>query len=299
VAEETETVETEEASVETTEEAPVKETVETAPEKEEPAPWYGEVDDDLKKVATRLTSPADALRSIAAFQKREGQVRVPGKDATDEDWTKYYKAVGVPETPDKYQFPKIPEDQLTDEVKAVREHWAQVFHENKLSSSQAKALLAAVGKQEEARQKELDKADKEFAKQSEEALREEWGGEYGKNTRLAERAMNELGNRAGVKTNDLLQLQMSDGRYLMDDVRMLKLLATVGREMSEGTLGGAVTDDEREGVEEQIADIRKQVEEAQQQGNTKKANQLYQRQLALRATLTNNQPIVGNAGRAV
>lgn len=42
-------------------------------------------------------------------RKAEG-LRVPGEGATPDDWTNFHKAIGVPETPDKYEY-KMPDVQ--------------------------------------------------------------------------------------------------------------------------------------------------------------------------------------------
>ena len=173
-----------------------------------------------------------------------------------------------------------------------------MFHENNLSTAQAEALLTAFGTEHKTLLEQTKKADAEFVKQSETQLRTEWKGDaYERNVTLADRALTELSNRAGVPVSELRSIETKEGRFLLDDPRIVRLIAVVGREMAEGTLGGVVSTDERDTIEEQIADLRKKVDEAKDQGNSKVANQLYQQQLALRSKLTNNQPVVGTQGR--
>ena len=74
------------------------------------------------------------------------------------------------------------------------------------------------------------------------------------------------------------------------------MFAKVGREMQEGSFG-AITDDERSGIDDEIRAITKQIDEAQAAGDSKRANQLYQREQELRARM-GSQPIVGAQGRA-
>lgn len=263
--------------------------------------WREGLPEELKPVAERFTSTEDIVRAVVAFQKREGQVRVPGKDATDTERTAYQKAVGVPESPTGYEFPALPEgEELTDQVKTSRETWAKRFHALDVPKDMAKALIAAVGEDAEAQTAADISADNAFAKTQEDALRTEWkGDEYEKNVTLAGRAFAEISNRSGLKSDDLKKIETKDGRFLMDRPEIIKLFAVVGREMAEGTLGPALTDAERNTLDEELVDIRKQTAEAQQDGDSKRANMLYQREQALIAKKQGNKPVVGAAGRVV
>lgn len=264
-----------------------------------PPPWYGDVDDDLKKVASRFTSPADALRSIADFRKRESQVRVPGKDATDEDRAKYLKAIGVPDKPDGYEFPALTKEELTDQVKESREGWAKTFHEHGVSKDQASALVKAFMTEQDALLQSAIEADKQHVQQAEDALRKEWQGKnYDVNGTLAKRAFETVASRAGLSVDELNQIRTSADRLIMDDPRMARMWAIVGKEMQEGTLGGAVGEDEREGIEGEIQDLQKKIDEARGRGDTATRDRLYQQQLAAYAKLVGSGPIVGSRGRA-
>ena len=53
--------------------------------------WRSDLPEDLRKTAERFASKADAVRAIESFRKRESQVRVPGKDATDDEKAAYRK----------------------------------------------------------------------------------------------------------------------------------------------------------------------------------------------------------------
>ena len=263
--------------------------------------WRSDLPEDLRKTAERFASKADVVRAVESFRKRESQVRVPGKNATEEEISAYRKAVGVPEKAEEYEFSDLPEGQdLNDEIKTSRQEWGKRFHELGIPKESAKALSKMVGDDQQkylAAQVETDKA---FAKAQEEALRAEWKGEeFEKNKTLANRAFKEVAERAGLNLNDLRKIETKDGRFLMDRAEVVKLFSIIGREMSEGSLGPALTEGERETVHEEIRDVRKQISEAQSQGDSKRANQLYRKEQALIAKEKGNKPIVGSAGRMV
>lgn len=259
--------------------------------------WDG-IPDDLKEIADRFTSPAEALRAVRDLRKRESQVRLPGKDATEEEKSAYLKAIGVPESPTDYEFPE--EGDVTDAIKASHEAWGKRFIELGVPKDTAKQLANMLQEDVDVQLAAEVEADKEFAKSQEDALKAEWKGEqYGINMTLAGRAVTELANRAGLNVEELKKIETKDGRFLLDRADMLKLFAPVGREMAEGTLGPAISEGERETIEDQLRGLREKQTEAQGRGDSKRANQLYQREQALLAKLSGNRPVVGVGGRVV
>lgn len=261
--------------------------------------WRSDLPEDLKKPAERFASKADAVRAIVAFQKRDGQIRVPGKNATDEEKAAYRKAIGIPEKADGYEFPELAEGQLTDEIKASRSEWSKRFFDLGVPKDMANALIKMVSEDGEKHLKAQIDADKAFAKKQQEILKSEWkGDDYDKNIILANRAFSEIANRAGISVDALKTIETKDGRFLMDRAEMLKLFSVIGREMAEGTLGPALSEDERETLDDQIRDVRKQINEAQTNKDSKLANLLYKKEQALIAKSKGSKPIVGSQGRA-
>jgi len=120
--------------------------------------------------------------------------------------------------------------------------------------------------------------------------------EFDKNTELAIRAIKEMADRSGISYEEISKIETKDGRYLVDRADMKKMFALVGREMSEGTLG-PISESERDTIDEEVRDIRAQIEKANDEGDSKRANQLYQKEQKLLARL-GDQPVVGARGRA-
>lgn len=263
--------------------------------------WRSDLPDDLKKTAERFASKEDAVRAIIDFRKRESQVRVPGKDAGDDEIAAYRKAIGIPDKPENYEFTELKEgEELTDELKASREVWGQRFHKMNLPNNTVKALSDYINQDAKDYEKSQVEADKAFATSQEEALRSEWkGDDYDKNKTLANRAFNELANRAGINVDDLRNIETKDGRFLMDRAEMLRIFAPVGREMAEGTLGPALSETEQDSVDDEIRDVRKQIETAKAEGDSKRANKLFQKEQALITKKDGNKTVVGSGGRAV
>lgn len=261
--------------------------------------WREDLPDDLKETAKRFTSKADAIRAIQDLRKRESQVRVPGKNATPEEVAAYRKAVGIPEKPEEYEFPKLKDEELTDEVKESRAAWSKRFHDLGVPKTTAKALIDSLAEESAKLQEAQVKADKSFAEAQENALRSEWkGDEYDRNKALANRAFAEVANRAGLTLDALTKIETKDGRFLMDRAEVVRMFAAIGREMAEGSIGPTLTEGEKETLDDQIRAVREQVQEAQSNGDSKRANMLYQREQALIAKRQGNKPVVGSRGRA-
>jgi hypothetical protein len=109
--------------------------------------WIAQVPDDLKsnKILTSYKTVGDFAKAhidtLGKVELLEGRVAssIPklSEKATDDEKAAYYKALGVPDAPDLYEFPKgegVEHD-------PVMIKWAQgVFHEAKLSAEQAKLI---------------------------------------------------------------------------------------------------------------------------------------------------------------
>lgn len=268
------------------------------PEPSEPKDWREGLPEDLKKTADRFTSPEDAIRSIEDFRKRDSQVRVPGKDATDDEKVAYNKAIGVPDKPEDYEFKLAEGEEVTPEIEASNKAWGERLHQLKIPVETVNELVKFLHEDVAVAEDAVVKADEDFAKAQEDALKVEWkGDDYEKNKTFANRAFSETANRAGISLDELTKIETKDGRFLMDDARMLKLFSVIGREMSEGTLGPTLTDIEKDTIQDQLSDIRKQITEAQSVGDSKKANSLYTKEQALIAKMDGDKTIVGASGR--
>lgn len=80
----------------------------------EPAPaddWRKSMagdNEDALNLLGRYTTPQDAARALVEqrqlLSKRdEGMIKLPGENATDEERAAFAKAMGIPESPDKYE----------------------------------------------------------------------------------------------------------------------------------------------------------------------------------------------------
>ena len=265
----------------------------TPPEAGDPADWREGLPEDLKKTAERFTSSEDALRSIVALQKRDGQVRVPGKDSTDDDRSAYYKAIGVPETAEGYEFKLAEGEESTPEIEATNKVWAERMHETKTSVESFNKFVGWM--KEDVAEMEAAKvaANEAFFKASEDALKAEWKGDHEKNLAYANRAFSETAERSGLNVKEVGEMKLEDGRFVHDHPFYSKMFSTIGREMAEGGLGPVLTENEKDTATEAIDAVQKEIAAAQAEGNSKKADKLYARKQAMIAKRDGDRPIVG------
>lgn len=255
--------------------------------------WRGSITDEkLREHANRYNSVTDITRNNLDMRTQLSGALVPlKKGATDEEKTEYVtklnKMLGVPAEPTGYEFPDNSEDgSTTEEQDASRERWQGVFHANHVPKQTADALLAEFSREAQEAQETIKKADDAYVAATEAQLRSEWpNDEYDANKTIAARAAREL---FGGDFEDMMEMTTSKGQLLMDSAPMVRMMAKIGREMSEGN-AELMTAAERETVEDQIADLRSRSSAASAEGNNRLANKLYQEEQELLGKLSGNK----------
>lgn len=287
----------EEATGEVTVSEETAETV-TTPEPTEAPDWRELITSDEGRKYAENSPDLNHLvqRALDTRRQLSTAVRVPGKDASDEDIATYRRAMNIPLEASGYEFPEV--ENVTDEIKVSREMWAQRFHDLGISKSAAKALSQFVNEDNAAYEAKQTELDRQFASDQEGALKGEWKGDFDKNKTLANRAFNEIANRAGLDIDMLTKMETKDGRFLMDNASMVRMFAAIGREMAEGTLGPVLTESETETLQGEVDSLREQIADAQAKGDSKKANRLYKKEQELLGRIHGDRPIVGSEGRA-
>lgn len=270
--------------------------------------WRDGIQDaDLKKHADRFTSLDDLVKGNRDLRAERDQLKtkaitLPGKDADEKTVTAYRKAIGAGESVEAYAevFPAGDgEEDLSDEEKAAiktdRDTWSQRLFERNVPLEVAKELVGFVAEDNaKALQAQLD-ADEQFAGEQSALLKKDWGPDYDENVTYADRAMQKL---FGDAYEDVKALENKSGRFVMDDVRFLRVFAALGREMDEPGFSVAMTGTQRDRIDNEIADLRKRIDEAQEKGDNKTANELYQKEQDLIAQRDGTKPVVGSMGRA-
>lgn len=278
---EEETVIEETATEETTaEETTTEETVTTEKEASQFNWREGISDPNALKMAERYTTNEAAMQAQIDMRKQLSKaVVIPGKKSDDVEWTSYRKNMGIPDTADKYEFENIKHDENTpDDQKENLARWQKIFHDENISSKAANNIIKAYLEDMSGITERAVEQDSAFAKETDAKLRDAWKGDYDKNKEYANRAARD------ILADDFelaSQMETKDGRMLLDQPFMVKMLATIGREMGEGRMGEILSDDQVTTIHDKIEDIRAKMDEAEAQGNNKLANKLSAQELEL------------------
>jgi len=187
-------------------------------------------------------SPADLIRSYNEAQKLIGKkgVTLPGEDAKPEDWAAVYKALGRPESPDKYEY--APPDGMslnTEQLKATQ----TALHGLGLSQKQFEGVMNQyVGSV----QAELARAQ-EFQKTARNEAVEKLQAEFGN------RMDAELAKVKGVVTKYGLG-DAFKAAGLANDYKTIRAMIDFANAMGEDQLLGHASP---AGIDEQIAQLKK------------------------------------------
>ena len=146
-----------------------------------PAPWYGELPEDLADSRSFFDQFKDRdsfLKSAketkaALSRKLEGFVKLPGETATPEELASFRQALGIPETPDGYEVQvQVPEGMAWDETALTP--FKELAHAEGIPP---KAFAALVQKQAEV-EAQMFQEQQAALEASQQALVNEWGDQY-------------------------------------------------------------------------------------------------------------------------
>ncbi len=183
-----------------------------------------------KEGSIDLNAIADGYRNFEAHSRQT--VKVPGADATAEEWNAFYGKLGRPESPDKYELKlnteAVPQDFPYDEKSAIEfRTWA---HEAGLTPQQAQSLHDKfVGQQANVFTSTLEQRAKAEG-DAHRAITSQWGDPdtegYKHNLEYTSRAISQLGLKDSLVKGGILS---PEGSVL--DPNVAFALAKVGKEM--------------------------------------------------------------------
>lgn len=192
--------------------------------------WIDGLPDDLKGSPSlrRYKDPSELAKGYTELEKKLGQgFRVPGKDADQKEWDALYKAIGVPESIDKYEI--TPPDDIPFDEDSKNRLLNQALR-MKLTGAQVNELIKAYGEDVKL---SMEERKETFAK-AEEYLKEQYRGNFDRNLAIAQRAL-----KAHDPDGTLTSLLDETG--LGNHPNIVNLFYTVGKSMVEdGMIPGEV-----------------------------------------------------------
>lgn len=224
-----------------TETPPVATTTTTEPPATEakgywPDDWRQRIagtDEKLLKRLERFVEPADVVKSWRELeaQRDSGKLRParPGADAKPEDIAAWRKENGIPEKPEDYKL-ELPSGLVPgEEDKPLLASFLADALEAELTSAQASRVADWYYKTLDASHKAREEQDSAVRRQTEDVLRQDWGGDYRPNTNIANQTLAET---YGTFAEQLVAARLPDGTLLGDHPEFIRGNAKLGRELN-------------------------------------------------------------------
>jgi len=181
--------------------------------------------------SNKWNAPVDAVKSFAELQTKHTALEaakgipLPGDKATPQDWDNFYKAVGRPETADKYDIAKMVPEKADQTFAKEAANW---FHKAGLSQKQAETLSTEWNTFNKAT---LEAQELEFSKNAAKEFGElqiDWGKDFDNNNELGRRAVRFLQEQTGFKPEQLEPLERAVGTKTM-----MKMMNTIGKMLQD------------------------------------------------------------------
>jgi hypothetical protein len=213
----------------------------------------------------RIADPAAVYgmyRELEAKFSQGGLTKIPGKDAAPEEIKAFQKAIGVPETAKDYvENLSLPNGlKLGDQDKQIASDFAEAMHKAGAPQSVMNEAYGWYLKNEELRAAAIDQQDDTNKTQSLQALKEEWGPAFQRNTNAISSLFAYAPGGAdmqndGALFNRLLGGRMADGRIIGDDPDMVKFLVAIAKEVNPVATVVESADGSGKGIDDEIKEI--------------------------------------------
>lgn len=200
---------------------------------ERPA-WSAQLPDTLKENQSLLqfkTIGELGNKFIETDGKLKNAIFMPGEKATPEERATFNKQLGVPESPDKYQFDKLEAPEWFEHDEEGTQNFRKWAFENGLPQKATAKLYNQIMTARIAEEKELKDILVERQTRSENALKDLWKTDYAANKELAIRGLENgaksiLGEERGTKFAQFLK-----DSHLADDPFFLQFFHGIGKAM--------------------------------------------------------------------
>ncbi|HOK66361.1 MAG TPA: hypothetical protein PLV55_06070 [Anaerohalosphaeraceae bacterium] len=214
-------------------------------------------------VYAKIGSVKDAMRQLGYLDALVGKkgVIVPSEGASETEWKEFYKAVGVPETPDKYPYEPPQDVELVDLSKEAMKPYIEKLHQAGLTPKQFKETVGLFTNFIKELENEVKTQQEEVVRQAEEKIKEFTGTAYEKRVHLANLAIEKLTADWNPERKKALfdpeTGLVNDPTHAELKPYLLDFLAEIGTKLSEHKIipsveGGGMTPDQ---IRAKIAEI--------------------------------------------
>lgn len=230
-------------------------------------------DRELRRLQ-RITDPTGLYgmyRELEGKLTGGGLIKVPGKGAKPEEIAEYHKALGVPEKAEDYlKTVKLDNGAILGEAdKPLVDGFAQAVHKTGATPAFVNAALNWYFAEQERQAADLDQADDDFRRASQQELKDEWGASFNRRANaLGSLFQTAPGGHDVENVNSLFSRlmggRMADGSIIGNDPSMLKWLDSLRNEINpavsvveDGDQSGMSIDTEIAAIEKRMRDDRR------------------------------------------
>lgn len=185
-----------------------------------PEQYRGEAWATKYKTADDFFKGFDNLTKLAGKKEVTEGLKLPGEEASPEEWEKFYQGLGRPESFDKYELPKDLEAPEGYDLDAAREHFSKFAHKNGLTQKQAQGMFKDFLEFEK---ENFAKAQTEAKLTFDKAVVKAFGEDYQKDLALAKKAAKALNigttlDEEGLSAHPvILKMAAELGKYVGED----------------------------------------------------------------------------------
>lgn len=244
------------------------------PPASDPAPqpdWRATIageDAKIRENLERFATPADFYKSFTDTQtalrnKTEGMVKLPGEGASDEEKQAFAKALGIPESPDKYEIKVKPPEglEVSEADKAFLGKITAKLHATGSFAAHPEAANIAHEvyyemMQEQAAQ--IAAAAQQKAAEGKQTLQQVYGNNFELEMKHANAALTAFGPRDPEKLKGFLNRQLLDGTKLGDDPEIIQMLVRASRATQEDPMFLSTLSD---GLPSNPADVQSKIDD--------------------------------------
>ncbi|MDR6818500.1 hypothetical protein J2X76_003677 [Neorhizobium sp. 2083] len=179
-----------------------------------------------------IESISKSFKESRNAAKNAGKPLVLGEKATPDEVKAYREAMGIPDEAKDYPVAFREEFKPTEEDKEILDSFKEYLHGANADPRAAKAALEWYQDFATERVQQLNSNLAKVAKETQSALRDEWGGEYEGNLNAAQQLMTtQLGDEG---FEQMMGLRLMDGSRLQDNIAFVKMMAQLGADYYGG-----------------------------------------------------------------
>ena len=232
---------------------------------------------ETEKELRRLQRIADPAALYGLYREAEsrltsgGLLKVPGKDAGEEEVAQFRAALGVPEKPEDYAEGLELENGavIGDADKPMVEEVFKVLHGAGAPKDVSHALVNWYFNNQEQQAASLDESDDTFQRESIASLKEEWGASFNRRRNAIASLFATAPGGPKLQTEDgsptlyarIMGGRTSDGKMIGDDPDLVRWFSGLAHEVNPAATVAEDGDLSGKGIAEELEELKKFMKE--------------------------------------